>query len=386
VTVDVNVTNAPPFNGYEFSLFFDRSLLSLYSINFQSGTMFNQPLVATNDNTTWGMIRESVVNLGGATPSDNGTRYGSGILLQFVFSVSKLGAGPLVLAAGISEPAEGHGATENDWTRLTLGNNFIDVSTSNGYFQNNPPRLGPVAKFTFSPSRPIAGDSVFFNATSSFDPDNAASRITRYFWDFGDGVQSQSASPTQFSIFAPHTGTPFFGNFSVLLIVFDSDDNSTGMVTKLVSVGRPPLHDLGVSLSLDRTTVSPGYNLTVTTTIDNDGTFDEVYNLSIVYGPPNATLTTYANQKVSPLYLHNTQSFKDTLHTKGLSPGAYEVVAKLKDPNDTIASNDVAIATFRIDVPQSSPLPYILGGAVGVAAALVVVRLVMQRRRVPLDE
>src|SRR5260370_30992831 len=124
-------------------MFFEQKLLTLVSVNFDSGTMFNNPFVVTNDNSTWGTIREAVVNLGtGGT--DNGTRFGSGILIQFVFNVKGLGASPFVLAAGTAQPADGTGATTGDWTRLVLSNRSVDVSTSDGYFQNNPPKLGPV--------------------------------------------------------------------------------------------------------------------------------------------------------------------------------------------------------------------------------------------------
>src|SRR6266699_7240754 len=266
VTVDINVTNAPAFRGYEFSLFFDQKLLTLHSVNFASGTMFNNPLVATNDNSTWGTIRETVVN--SASGTDNGTRFGSGILTQFVFNVKGLGASPFVLAAGTSQPAEGGGAAEGDWTRLVYVNNqFIDVSTSDGYFQNNPPKLGPVAKFTFVPVQPVPGQAVSFNATASFDPDNSTSRITRYFWDFGNGVSKQSASPVQSYIFAPPIGTPLIGNFSVLLITLDSDNNFTGMVTHLVDVKPAAIHDVSVGIILDHNQVEPGGNITVTVTV-----------------------------------------------------------------------------------------------------------------------
>jgi hypothetical protein len=243
------------FNAFEFSLFFDQKLLTLHSVNFASGTLFNSPLIFANDNSTWGTIREGVVNLGNGG-TDNGTRLGSGILMSFLFNVKGLGASPFVLSAGTSQPAVGAGGTSGDWTRLVLSNHSIDVSTSDGYFQNNSPKLGPVAKFTFIPSLPLAGDTISFNATNSFDPDNATSRITRYFWDFGNGVGRQSASPIQpYSFRPPSGGAPIYGNFSVLLIVLDSDNNFTGMVAHLVDIQRvvpppPPPSDFALSVSV----------------------------------------------------------------------------------------------------------------------------------------
>ncbi|MFQ5758332.1 MAG: PKD domain-containing protein, partial [Candidatus Bathyarchaeia archaeon] len=49
----------------------------------------------------------------------------------------------------------------------------------------NPVYRHPVASFTYEPSAPYVGDSVAFNASSSYDPDRY---IASYDWDFGDGT------------------------------------------------------------------------------------------------------------------------------------------------------------------------------------------------------
>ncbi|HZY46531.1 MAG TPA: PKD domain-containing protein, partial [Candidatus Bathyarchaeia archaeon] len=236
VIVDINVTNAPLFNGYEFSLFYDPTVLKLFTINFQSGTMFNQPLVATNDNLTAGIIRESVVNLGSA--SSNGTVSGSGVLISFTFTIAKVAVSPIVLAAGTAHPAEGLGAQENDWTRLAHGNNFINVSTSDGYFQNNLAARGPVASFTMSPSLPQRGQPITFDASSSFDPDNkTGSGIRFYNWDFGDGFGIPfDITPKIAHTYGSASGGGVYGNFSARLTVVDFDNGFEGMVAKLVTV------------------------------------------------------------------------------------------------------------------------------------------------------
>lgn len=43
----------------------------------------------------------------------------------------------------------------------------------------------PVADFTYSPTSPDIADTVYFNASGSYDPDGG--NITSYVWDFGDG-------------------------------------------------------------------------------------------------------------------------------------------------------------------------------------------------------
>src|SRR6267378_5966701 len=110
VTVDVNVTNAPSFNGYEFSLFYDPTNLTLSKVDLSTGTVFDSPLAVANLSQAGGpfvpgVIRMSVVNLNGPF---NG---GSGVLAFFTFNIKGVGASPFTLAAGTSIPAEGGGAT-----------------------------------------------------------------------------------------------------------------------------------------------------------------------------------------------------------------------------------------------------------------------------------
>ncbi len=87
-----------------------------------------------------------------------------GIRLETVLALVLLGLarGRCLLAAGTANPPS---AAQSD-TRITLGLNPIDVSTSDGYFMNEAGKLGPVASFTFFPPLPSLGGTVFFNSTS----------------------------------------------------------------------------------------------------------------------------------------------------------------------------------------------------------------------------
>ena len=381
VTVDVNVTNAPIFNGYEFSLFYDQKNLTLSKVILGSPTVFDQPFAATND-TSPGIIRESVVTLG--APFNGAV----GVLAYFQFTIKGIGASPFVLAAGTSNPAEGNGAKQTDWTRLTYGANFIDVSTSDGYFQNiqDTPKnkLGPVAKFTFSPANPQRGQTVSFDASNSFDPDNQnLAAISRYVWDFGDDV----VVPTQYPKINHSYGieaTAYTGNFSILLRVIDADNNFTGMASKLLTITPPPFHDVAVSsVTVTPASVQAGVklNVSVVVQITPKGTFDEKFNLSITWGPPSHPLINYTNQVLSHVFGHNSVLFKTNLDTTGFSPGTYEVDALAIDPLDNDTSNNSAKSTFTIQPTQTSPLPYIIGGGVAVVAAIAVVWYILQRRR-----
>jgi PKD repeat protein len=89
--------------------------------------------------------------------------------------------------------------------------------------QENTP---PTAAFSFSPSAPLSGDMVYFNAGSSSDPDG---EIVQYQWDFGDGA-SGSGQTAQHVYNVTVTTT-----FTVVLTVID-DGGARGVVTQPVTV------------------------------------------------------------------------------------------------------------------------------------------------------
>ena len=67
--------------------------------------------------------------------------------------------------------------------------------------------------FSFTPSEPLAGQFVNFEASST-DPDGV---ITDYHWTFGDGMNQSGASTTASHMYSSE------GNFEVTLVAFDND-------------------------------------------------------------------------------------------------------------------------------------------------------------------
>jgi parallel beta-helix repeat protein len=235
ITVDVNVTNPPAFNGFEFSLFSDPNFLQIAGVD-SSGTLCSNTFLVVNDASIPGTLRIAGVQLGGFC---NPNSLNSGSLLNVKFTILKLGVSPLVLAAGTSIPSAA--AQKGDWTRLVSPQGSIAVETSDGYFKNDPVRVGPVALFMIAPPHPQQGQLVTFDASTSFDPDSNAGRgISRYLWDFGDGISIETNRTTITHIYGPPFSTPAFGNFSVRLSVIDLDDGFEGMKIQLVEVVQPP--------------------------------------------------------------------------------------------------------------------------------------------------
>ena len=72
--------------------------------------------------------------------------------------------------------------------------------------------VGPTASFIYSPTAPLAGSSVFFNATLSTA--GSGHRLVSYRWSWGDGKAASSGSSVSHIFNAP-------GTYVVVLTVTD---------------------------------------------------------------------------------------------------------------------------------------------------------------------
>jgi len=88
----------------------------------------------------------------------------------------------------------------------------------------------PIANFSFSPEHPYQGDTVTFNASTSYDPDGV---IVSYFWDFGDGTNATGEIATH--IYADD------GIYTVTLTVTDNDELSDITSMGITVLNRPPV-------------------------------------------------------------------------------------------------------------------------------------------------
>jgi hypothetical protein len=98
-------------------------------------------------------------------------------------------------------------------------------SNGDGRFEQTIEIQVPTASFTYSPESPTSGQTITFDATSSYDPDG---EITSYKWDFGDGWTLEGETST-----ATHSYSSG-GDYTVILTVRDNDgaiNTSTTTIT-----------------------------------------------------------------------------------------------------------------------------------------------------------
>ncbi len=195
----------------------------------------------------------------------------------------------------------------------------------------------PHPDFTWSPSDPLPGDIILFDASASYDPDGY---ITLYEWDWDDdGVYEEShTTPT-----ATHSWVSP-GSYKVFLRITDNS-SLTGKKSKTVEViNQPP--EPPIINGPTNGTVNVAYTFTIGPITDPDG--DSMY-YKWDWGDGNITewLGPYASgQTISASHLWT-------------APGVYEIRAKLKDTYGAESTSEPHIITI---VEINPPTPPIITG------------------------
>jgi hypothetical protein len=322
IVVDINVTNAPALNGYDLTLYYDPGFLKPSFIDVRAG--FTHPFIGADD-LSLGSIHLAVVDVGANLTGSSGT------LVRISFEVVGLGVSPLTLAAAMTAPS----LWAQSWTQVVFGFDEIQVLTVDGYFSNVADGAGPVASFTFSPISPIIGDTVIFDASSSFDPDNnhdVNHGIAWYVWDFGDGytdITTYPADTHRYAYFFAPNNFGFYGNFSVRLTVIDSDNGFRGMVTQRLEVSPivPPTDNFLVQTNTLPRNVVAGTDMTYSIIVTTVGAFSAAFSLRVTELPSvrNGPTTSIPSR----LNLHGSNQLTATLdvHTAtNTPPGRYAFI------------------------------------------------------------
>ncbi len=103
-----------------------------------------------------------------------------------------------------------------------------DGATVSAYAAKTVLNRSPVATFTESAETVSTGETIYLNASDSYDPDGS---IVSYFWDFGDG--SNATGETVEHAYAEN------GTYTVALTVTD-DDGSSSQASSTKTVGNTP--------------------------------------------------------------------------------------------------------------------------------------------------
>jgi len=389
--VEVNVTGVlQGFNGYELALYFDPTYINVSSYDLKAG-LFNNPFAA-REFTGNGSLRLGVVNQGPLVTA------GSGTLVNIIFRVVKAGgvsplafAAPTIAPSNFAQPPDSIcrncPAQTPNWVRLVAGSNPIDVATADGYFNNvaSPPPVhpyGPIASFKFTPPKPEQGDTIQFNATASFDPDNMADNnqgISQYIWDFGDKSNQPyvtTVAPTVTHRFAPGgsaslNSTDFLGNFSIRLTVIDRDSGFAGMKTMILTMSPTANHCVAVArIDVQKDQVSPGQNITFSVATKDIGTFDEKYDLTVTYGPPNATLPRITGENLT---IGKSTPWQFSFSTSNFKYGIYNLVATVTLYGHDNCRDGISLRQFSVNQPPGQGQFFLLvGGIIGVPVSLAV--------------
>ncbi|MHC1578017.1 MAG: carboxypeptidase regulatory-like domain-containing protein, partial [Candidatus Methanospirareceae archaeon] len=151
---------------------------------------------------------------------------------------------------------------------LDLVSNSTSANVSAGQTTPNvsvilSPSHPPIASFSYTPAKPVANQTVTFDASSSYDPDGGS--LTNYEWEFGDGNGTGTNATGERATHSYGSA----GNYTVNLTVTD-DEGAKNSTTKTVTVsGKPTPAVPTVSIRTDKPSYKPGETMTVTIGLKN---------------------------------------------------------------------------------------------------------------------
>jgi PKD repeat protein len=222
----VDATTQSPTTTHTFSTAGDHAV-TLTVVDDDGATNSTTQTVSVGEAT--GFIEGDVIDPNGTPLSDATVKItdtSTGTVVETLTTDSNGDVGPVELPTGTYEVTASKQGYTSDSTTVELGEGETVIATLilETTDQNDP----PTAAFSFSPTSPMTGETVTFDASESTDSDGS---IVEYRWDFdGDGsvdATTQSASITHAFSTA--------GDHAVELTVVD-DDGATDSTTKTVTV------------------------------------------------------------------------------------------------------------------------------------------------------
>jgi PKD repeat protein len=326
-TINFNVTDVTDLFAWGVKLKWPYGLLETSADNITEGPFLSQggstafaPKVFTN-------YIDIGCSLLGVTPGVTG----SGILANATFKVLDTGNATL------------------DLYSTKLQNSTLDLilhTSQNGTFYTTT----PVARYSYTPhptvnlGHPIVNETITFNATESYDPDepydSSPGGIVSYRWDFDDGNVTTVLDPLITHVYNES------GSYQVFLNVTDDEGESKSVDHPIIGTTVPvQLHDIAViDVEVTPAEVSTGEDFTINITALNKGSDTENLNVTVyvniqptVMQPVETKLFDYYTPGPPPFHIpqHHTSlesgenaTTTVTWDTTGVAAGSYAISVK----------------------------------------------------------
>jgi len=162
------------------------------------------------------------------------------------------------------------------------------------------PNKAPIALFNYTPENPKVNQSIFFNASDSFDPDG---EIEKYLWDFNnDNITDAEGKEVNHSYSSP-------GIYEAILKVIDNQGaenktsreiNVSANQVPIVDIGGPYSGEVGKPVSFEGYAIDPDGNITRYILNFGDGS-----NVSRIIDPPQKYVNISESHNYSDADIYN---------------------------------------------------------------------------------
>jgi len=328
-TINVTITNVTNLYYWRVQMRWTRGLLRTHEENLIEGDFLNQGGETT---TLFSKYTDEISRLDcsnslfGQVEGVNG----SGTLMTATFKVMHSGNTTLEIY-----DTDVLGINTTTWETYP-----IDHAVVNATFYTTI----PVADFTYTPNpsqgieylgRPIVNETVTFNASTSYDPDDpyesTPGGIDSYIWDFGDG-------DTGTGQIATHSYNSS-GLYTVRLSITD-DDGETDWHQETINI---QLHDIAIAnVTVTPTEVLVGSTVTINATVLNKGSVSEYFNITAYYN-----YNPYFN------YIPIETQTKNLPWNQNITATFYWDTTGLPEGNYTIAVDTLLINQFTLESRSS---------------------------------
>jgi PKD repeat protein len=240
---------------------------------------------------------------------------------------------------------------QQSWTVTVSGTSgAVSHFTSLTLLVLAPPDIPPTARFSFTPTNPVAGQTVTFDGSASFDPDGS---VQSWTWSFGDGFLG-------FSSITFHTYANS-GNYTVTLTVRDNAGLFSSASMSVPVLPKPP-HDVSVNrINVSPTVAVSTQSVYIQVQLENNGSSNETVSLTGYYNG-------HVIQTLSGIFIQSCSNNFNFCY-----PYSYNSI--LWDTTGVPAGNYTISATVSLSTGEVDPTPTdntAVGGTVAILPAPVV--------------